>query len=137
MAFKTVAINAGVGADLPWASILTPYPGTDIAGIMNAQGLIPAGYGIDDISGSFFDRKSISREEKHILNLQRLFFWAVKFPRLLPLIKQLIKLPPNPVFDGLFYTAQFYVYKTSENIDWATAFRMGLNFVKLNFLRRK
>ena len=135
-AFKTVELNAGIKTDLPWASVLLPYPGTDIAVSMRERGLLPDGYSVDDVGGSFFGGKAGSRREKDMLNLQRLFFWAVRFPRLFPLIKKLIKLPPNYVFDGLYYAAQFYVYKVSENLDWATSFKMGFNFVSLNLKKR-
>lgn len=136
-ALKTVELNAKIKADLPWASILTPYPKTDIAEMMEAQGMIPAGYGVDDLASSFFDKKAKTKQEKNILNLQRLFFWGVKFPGLIPLIKLLIKLPPNFIFDGLFYLGQLYTYKVSENLDWTTSIKMGWNFVKINFLKRR
>lgn len=135
-AFKTMELNALIRTDLPWSSILTPYPKTDIAEMMSAQGLLPADYGVDDIASSFFDKKTATKHEKNILNLQRLFFWGVKIPRMLPLIKMLVKLPPNFIFNGLFYAGQLYTYKVSENLDWLTSIKMGLNFVRLNFSKK-
>jgi len=134
-AFRTVALNARIRADLPWASILVPYPRTDIAEEMKRTGRISADYDVDDISSTFFDTKPGDREERAILNLQRLFFWAVRFPVLTPLIKRLVRLPPNPIFDLLFYLGQLHVYRVSENVDWGAALRMGWNFVRLNMRR--
>ena len=131
-AFKTVELNIKIKTDLPWASLFTPHPKTDITSMMNEQGMIPPNYSVDDITSTFFDKKVKTREEKIILILQRLFFLSVKFPRCFPLIKKLIRLPPNFIFDGIFYLSQLYVYKVSENLDWLTSIKMGYHFVKLN-----
>jgi len=136
-AFKTVELNARIKADLPWASILIPYPKTDIAEMMRAQGMIPENYNINDVESSFFDKKVKTKKEEMILNLQRLFFWSVKFPLIFPLVKKIIKFPPNFIFDGLFYLGELYVYKISENVGWMTSIKMGYNFVKLNLLKSK
>ena len=37
-----------------------------------------------------------------ILNIQKLFYLAVRHPRLIPLLRLLVKLPPNPLFNGIF-----------------------------------
>ncbi len=135
-AIQTMEFNAKIGTDFPWVSILTPYPKTDIAEMMKKEGLIAPDWSVDDISGSFFTFKAKTKKEKNILNLQRLFFWGVKFPALIPLIKKLIKLPSNFFFDGLFYLGELYTFKNSENLDWRTSIKMAINFVKINFLKK-
>lgn len=136
-AFKTVELNIKIKADFPWASILIPYPRTDIAEMMHEQGMVPLDYSIDDVTSSFFDKRTKTKGEKMILNLQRLFFLSVKFPFFFTLVKKLIMLPPNFIFDSIFYLGQLYVYKFSENADWLTSIKMGYNFVKLNFYRKR
>lgn len=136
-AIKTMEFNADIKTDLPWVAILVPYPKTDISEMMREENLIPPDWNIDNIPISFFAPKAKTKKEKEILNLQRLFFWGVKFPRLIPLIRKLIKLPPNIFFDGLFYLGEFYVVRTSENLQWLTGIKMGINFVKINFLKKR
>ena len=41
-------------------------------------------------------------EIRQMENLQKLFHMSVRFPFLLPLVRQLIKLPPNPLFQLIF-----------------------------------
>ncbi len=135
-AFKTIELNAKIKSDFPWASLLVPYPNTDIAEMMKKDGTIPPDYSIDNISKTFFDKKAVTKKEKNLLNLQRLFFWSVKFPIIFPLVKRLVKLPPNFIFNSLFYLGHFYNYKSSENLDWITSFKMGLNFAKINFFKK-
>ena len=49
-----------------------------------------------------------------MINLQKLFFYAVKFPFLHPLIRVAIKLKPNPVYKLLFLAGYAWCYCFSE-----------------------
>lgn len=131
--FDTARINMRIKTDLPWASLLMPYPKTDIADMMIQDGKLPGNYDLDNIRSTFFDMKATSRREKITLNFQRLFILCVKFPFLFPMIKQLILLPPNRIFDYIFYLSEFYVYKKSENLGWMDSLRTGYYFKKNNF----
>jgi hypothetical protein len=48
-------------------------------------------------------------------NLQKFFQTGVLWPRTVPLIKRLIRLPPNPIFTLWFGLVYFMVYLRSEN----------------------
>lgn len=136
-AIMTLELNAKISVDLPWVSIMTPYPKTDIATMMEKKGLITELASEDDIAGSFFANKPKTKIEKEMANLHHLFFWGVKYPVLIPLIRRLIKLPPNPFFNVSFYLGELWVVKTSENLQWLTAIRMGIDFVRINFLKKQ
>lgn len=133
---QTIRINARIKADLPWVATLTPYPRTDIAAAMKASGLIPEHYSVDDIPSSFFTGGKNRALPDAVANLHRLFFVAVKFPFLIPLIKRLIRLRPNRVFDLVYFLGQGYIYKVSENLSWLEALRVGLRFTRLHLLKR-
>lgn len=132
MATQTMSFNATLRTDLPWVSFLTPYPRTSIGETMARDGLLPPGWNVDCISGSFFTFHPRTRADRAIYNLQRLFFWGVKFPRTIPLIKRLIHVPPNVMFDVMFYVAELFVFKTSDNLPWLTSIKMALDFFKTN-----
>jgi anaerobic magnesium-protoporphyrin IX monomethyl ester cyclase len=134
--FKTILLNAKIKADLPWVATLTPYPRTDIAASMKAAGLIPGDYSVDDIPSSFFKGGRNRALSDPVVNLHRLFFLAVKFPCLIPLIKKLIRVRPNPVFDIIYYLSQLYIYKRSENLGWIESIRLGLVFTRLHLWKR-
>jgi len=129
-AFRTVELNSLIGADYPWASLLLPYPGTELAECMLRGGMLPGGYDVDGLTGSFFNIKNPKRSDWEFINLQRLFFWAVKFPRLQPIIKILIRFPPNPVFDVLFLIGHAYNYMGSENMGFFEVVHFGLKSVR-------
>ena len=56
----------------------------------------------DDISTSAWDRSILRfntpREKRQVENLSKLFAIAVEWPRLLPLVRWLIRLRPNALF---------------------------------------
>ncbi len=135
--FKTAEINMRIRTDLPWASILAPYPQTDIAEIMKAEKLIPEDYDYDNLCSTFFDANTATRKDKIVLNFQRLFIVTVKFPFVFPIVKRLILLPPNKIFDWIFFLGQIYVYQKSEKLCWGDAVRMGYYYWKNNFVISK
>lgn len=136
-AFETVKINSKIKPNYPWCAIFQPYPGTSIFNYILKNKLISPNFTYDDIGESYFSSSLlINKEKKEIINLQKLFFYAVKFPRLNFLIKKLIKLPKNPLFDLAFLISYFYVYKGSENVSFLRAIKYGLGNVK-SYLSKK
>lgn len=123
-ALQTVDINVTIKADFPWCSILQPYPKTRIKEYIDKNNL----NNNNCISQTFFHGSIINLKQKRELeNLQKLFFFAVKFPALLPLIKMLIKFPPNLFFKLLFLIGYAYNYRKSENFKWKEFIINGFN----------
>jgi radical SAM superfamily enzyme YgiQ (UPF0313 family) len=129
-AFRTVALNASIRTDYPWASIFLPYPKTELTQYMIDHDLLQNGYCVDDLSASFFNPTNLSEDERQFINLQRLFFYAVKLPWLQGLIRRLIKVRPNRLYDALFLLAHAYNYKGSENMSVRDVIRFGLKAVR-------
>jgi len=80
--------------------LFQPYPKTALGEWAAAQGLMSGTF--DDLSGSVSDDTVIvfgsEAERRQIENLQKLFALAVEFPWLIPLIRRLLRLPPNRFF---------------------------------------
>lgn len=124
-AFQTIKINSTINTDYPWCSILQPYPKTKIEKYALAHSLFDSGQA--HISASFFHDTILHfKQKRELLNLQKLFFFAVKFPRLTPLIKMLIKLPPNLFFDLAFQIGYALSYWKSENLKLKEFISLGL-----------
>lgn len=127
-AIETVKLNSMIRTDMPWCSILQPFPGTDIA-----KYAIDNGY-VDEESlrnqETFFFRSSIIKQKNinELCNLQKFFILAVRFPWALPVIKKLIRLPPNKFFDLLFLVTYFSTYKKRHNVGFLRAIVFGLSF---------
>ena len=100
-AFKTVRLNAEIRPDFPWCSVLQPYPGTRIHREMEKS--LGRSISADSIGASYFTASVIDNPHiKQLENLQKFFHLAVRVPFLQPLIKRLIKLPPNIFFTLIF-----------------------------------
>ncbi|NQU95960.1 MAG: radical SAM protein [Candidatus Omnitrophica bacterium] len=133
-AFKTVHLNTSIGTDYPWCSLLYPYPGTEINTYALKRNLISDK--ADDRSHiSFFKSSVIKLDNKNELeNLQKLFFYAVKFPRLEGIIRKLIKIKPNFIFSILFLLSYGWCSWKSENHKISEIIVRGIkNIFKLYF----
>jgi len=97
--FGTIALNAECQASFANAFIFQPYPRTQLGELVRREGLMEGS--IDDISLSAWDTSVLNFPADHkrqIENLQKLFAISVEFPWLVPLVRQLIKLPRNPFY---------------------------------------
>ena len=130
-AFKTIKINIKIGTEYPWCSILQPYPDTEIEkyaienGFMNARDH-------KQFSSTFF--KDSPLEQKNVdelVNLQKFFYLAIKFPFLIPLIKVLIKLPLRPLYHFIFLLTFAYRYKTANRLTLFEIIQFGLRNLPL------
>ena len=83
---------------------------------------------------SFFKDSMVrSDNSEGLANLQKLFYYGVKFPRLIPLIKKLVRLPSNRLFDFLFLVAYTISLYGSENLTIREVVSIGLRNVRSFF----
>lgn len=117
-AYKTVQINQRIRTDYPWCSVLQPYPDTDVERYAKDKGFLEGDACPDDFGSSYFNRSIIANnaDGQALENLHKFFFLAVKAPALWPLIRHLIKLPPNPVFNTVFRVTYGYRYVKTYQI---------------------
>jgi radical SAM superfamily enzyme YgiQ (UPF0313 family) len=93
------------------SSLFQPYPNTKLAEYAIEEGYITA-ESLQNFDTGFYSKSLLVQENMNeMVNLQRLFNIASKFPALLPVIKRLVMIPPNPVFNLIFaviYTSFLY-----------------------------
>jgi len=134
-AFNTVRINAEIGTDYPWCALFQPFPGTELAEYAKEKGLIDEN--ADTTNPSFFKDSVIKSEHKNeLVNLQKLFFYGAKFPKTLPLIKILIKLRPNIIFDFAFLASYGWCLLLSENLTFREMVSVGVRNVRSFFFSK-
>lgn len=114
-AFDTVRINAEIGADSISTTILQPTVGTQIYEYIKEQGLFMKEYDPDNLVGHYGESKIKSPYRREIRNLQQLAYIGVRFPSTIPLLKKMVRLPPNPIFKGIFLITLFLRYKKSRH----------------------
>lgn len=97
--FETLELNIECRPAYAHAFLFQPYPRTELGEFIRDEGWM-AGT-LDDMSDIMWDKSILNFEEgekRQMENLQRFFAIAVEWPRLLPLIRFLIKLPRNRLF---------------------------------------
>ena len=113
-----------------WArcSILQPYPPMDLFQMCKREGLFKEDFGTDDfeyfyLKGSPLNFPGIDR----LVNLQKFFSVVARYPFLLPLVRQLIKVRPNRLYELLgmvfygYFGARFDRLTVKELAEFAIA----------------
>ncbi|MCX5797399.1 MAG: radical SAM protein [Elusimicrobia bacterium] len=110
-AFSTVDLNIRIKADNPWCAIFLPMEGTHLTDSAVQLGQLDAHFDYDQLSPNYFSTVYVASEHKRELeNLHKFFQTACAAPRLWPLIKVLIRLPQNPLFNLWFCAVYFHFY---------------------------
>ena len=123
-AFQTVRFNESIGTDYPWCSIYQPLPGTELADHCETEDLRIREERRNQ--PSFFKSSPLRLERKNeIVNLHKLFFYAVKFPRCDKLIRAAIRRRPNALYDLLFLAGHAWTYYFSELVTFRSLFSTG------------
>lgn len=127
-ALQTIKINIKINTDYPWCSVLQPYPKTKIEEYARRKNLLSSKSSKTFFISSSFFRDSVidSKYKKILVNLQKLFFFAVKFPTLLFIIKILVRFPTNLFFNLAFMIGYAYSYRNSEHLKWQEFLNLGL-----------
>jgi anaerobic magnesium-protoporphyrin IX monomethyl ester cyclase len=96
----TLALNAELDVDYAAATLCTPYPGTGIAKYAIENGWFDGDF--DTIDDGYYTESPLKfrnpEEKVQGENLHELFALTAAVPQLLPLVRRLIKLPPNAFF---------------------------------------
>ena len=101
---ETLKFNAACGIDYPLAMLCQPYPGTGIDRYARQGGWFDGDY--SKIDYNYYYRSPLrfagAAEKRRVENLHKLFAVAAEVPQLLPVVRRLIRLPPNLVFSSIF-----------------------------------
>jgi len=112
--FETLDLNAQCRPAYANVFLFQPYPKTELGEWAYEHGWMMGSF--DDLSGSVSDNTVIrfgsEAEKRQIENLQKLFALGVEFPWLLPIIRRLIRLPPNRLFWLIYKLWKGWAIKT-------------------------
>ncbi len=133
-ALKTFKINQELKTNFPSASVYQPYPRTALGDHVIQSGLAGENYSVDAIGSSFFRTSLLNKKDMHkFINLQKFFWLGVRFPKLMPLIKILVKAPPNFIYEGIFLLCYAINYTLSEKVSVRHVLNIGRRTAKTVF----
>jgi len=111
-AWKTIYMNRKVRPEVVSCYVFLPFPGLEITdyaikkGYVRREDLKKLGVSPYKIHRSIINQKDIGP----VTNLHKFSIVLVKYPQFEPIIRQLIKLPPNILFD--------YFYNITQVVGW-------------------
>jgi hypothetical protein len=109
--WDTLRLNQSIKPTFAACSFCVPFPKYNI---VETSGVLPLNFSLKDLpSGNIYTPSVFLQnnpDKDRIINLQNFFPLLVKHPRLTPLAKHLIKLPPNRLFRSISkYSYGYYL----------------------------
>jgi radical SAM superfamily enzyme YgiQ (UPF0313 family) len=130
-ALETVRINVKIKTDYPWCSIFQPYPKTPLADYAIEKGYLKT-MDVDSFDPTFFEGSVLAMKDiDAIVNLQKFFYVAVRFPWTIPLIKRLVRRPFKKVYHFIFLIFFAYRYARSNRLGIIDILRFGFQSIGL------
>lgn len=135
-AIETLQLNARLKPMWARCSILQPYPPMDLYQWCKREGLFREDFENDDFEFFYLKESPLDFPGiDQLVNLQKFFSLTAKYPFLLPLVRQLIKVKPNRLYEFLgmvfygYFGARFERLTLKEFVEFALA--------SANFLTRR
>lgn len=129
MAWETLFLNKKMRVDYPWVYALQPYPGTEIYQYAIENGFLDKNFSFDDIDVlGLLEGPIISKpkDRNKIKVLQRLFYYGVKVPCADYLLKLLIFIPNNFIFDFFHRFGMLISYADYHQVNIFRALKIAL-----------
>lgn len=126
LAFQTIHLNRAIAADFVNCSLLQPYPSLEITDYAMEKGYLPHDFDFLTLTGMSYRKNPIQgREIDQLVKLQRFFLLLVKFKWLEPVVKKLLVLPQNFVFDLVFKLSFLWNYAQYHKLSFLQVIRLA------------
>jgi radical SAM superfamily enzyme YgiQ (UPF0313 family) len=124
---ETIKMNIKIRPRFTTFFLTLPLPKTAMTENAIKNGYLDKNFNFDNVSESTSSSIHYELHDKRlIVNLHRLSILSVYFPFLLPLVKLLIKAPPNIIYYGLFQVFYAYTIWRIHRFNFFDLVRVGL-----------
>jgi len=124
-AFTNIIFNQELGADYMGSNLLLPFPNTGIEKIALGMGVLDPSYlKARDYLGIHLKSVFKFKDIEIIERVQKISHLALKFPRLLPFFRWLVKIPSPRLFFFLYVISSMWRYKKEKPISWPEVVRV-------------
>ena len=125
-AIKTIDLNREMKADFPWVYTLQPYPGTAIYDYSLKNGYLSKEFHFDEIDPLGLLKPILNIPDwKKIMVAHRLFYLSVRSVFVRSILKALVLIPPNPIFDLVYYSSLILSYARYHQVSFSRALRVA------------
>jgi radical SAM superfamily enzyme YgiQ (UPF0313 family) len=125
MGLATLMLNIKAKNSFVVASLFQPFPGTELVRKLVEDKKLkdPEKMSNRETMSYFAFSPFKQKDSDKLTNLQKFFILGHRYPRLIPIIKKLCALPPNPLFDILFLVSFALDYGQSHRLtSWEVAY---------------
>jgi len=124
---ETVRLNAAIRTDLVGSSVFQPLVGTDSFEYCLREGYLDPTYTVEDYDRITTGSPLANLPDRAFLErLQKLAFLGVHFPRLIPALAVLARLPLGWAYGLLFKVSVALRFKVRFHLSWGDVVRLGL-----------
>ncbi len=127
-AFETLAMNIRLKPMWARCSIAHPYPPMDLYHLCKREGLFKEDFEVDDFEYFYLKESPLNFPGiDQLVNLQKFFSLAAKYPFLVPLVRRLVKRNPNRAYELIgmisygYFGARFERLTVKEFVQFALA----------------
>ena len=127
-ALETYELSYRLHPQHAWCSLIQPYPGTEIMKVAREQNLIREDFSLDELDSSYFSTLPLCiGNKREIVNLQKLYELgnALRIPK--RVMKHLIKVPSNGLFELIFKINYAIGIKRMDNLSWSYVFKVAMH----------
>ncbi len=122
-ALKTVTFTTKLQPTFTWCAVFQPYPRTELGQLVIEKGLVEK-LDVDDIDPNYHSGSLLKQPDIHrCVNLHKFFYVLFNHPGMLPLVKLLSHLPPNPLYTLIHRVSFLFIYSRRWNISLWRAVR--------------
>lgn len=129
-AFKTVEINRKINPEMSNCYVLVPFPKTDISDYCIENGYLRRNQDIDSLPSTNSNKSVvINKDINKLINIQKLFYYLVKYPKYEFFFRKLAYLPPNKLFSKL-HDIPYHIRSIKYEDRMVRKFKLLFNILK-------
>ncbi|MBN1297513.1 B12-binding domain-containing radical SAM protein [bacterium] len=126
-AIRTLRMTWDLNPTFTWCSVFQPYPRTALGDYVQEHRLVDC-LDVDAIEPNYHSGSLLKQPDiRKSVNLHKFFYVLFNHPKLLPVIKPLLGLPPNALYVLIHRISFLLIYRKRWNISLWRAIQEGLS----------
>jgi anaerobic magnesium-protoporphyrin IX monomethyl ester cyclase len=135
-AWQTLDLNIAIGTDVPSSTIFQAMPGTESFELLEKQNLLAKGHDVTNVQTQFGGTNIEQADIEKMVNLQRLFYFVVRYPFLRGLTTHLVNYNLTFIYKPIWALSFLMKYVNSRQLSFFETIKTGW-YMRQIFLKVK
>ena len=124
---QTIRLNAEIGTDLVGASVFQPLIGTESFDYCQREGYLDPDFKVEDFDSITVDSPLKKMPDlKYLVRLQKIAFLGIYWPKLIPFLGRIVKVPLDPLFSLAYKTSMVMRFKLRFGLSMMDVVKLGV-----------